>query len=126
MTDTGEGTLILALHGGGSPLTVSDSVTQLAADDASHARVITPTHPVFTGPRDPKDSLTSARCALRRAADRPKLSDVTVVGNSIGRWIAAEMAIIGSPRVSRYVIVVAVGLQGAVGEYCVRIAGEGA
>jgi pimeloyl-ACP methyl ester carboxylesterase len=34
-----------------------------------------------------------------------------VVGNSIGRWIAAEMAIIGSPRVSRYVIVDAVGLQ---------------
>jgi pimeloyl-ACP methyl ester carboxylesterase len=34
-----------------------------------------------------------------------------VVGNSIGGWIAAEMAIIGSPRASSYVIIDAVGFQ---------------
>lgn len=36
---------------------------------------------------------------------------MTVVGNSIGGWITAEMAIIGSPRVSSYILVDAVGLE---------------
>jgi pimeloyl-ACP methyl ester carboxylesterase len=39
------------------------------------------------------------------------LSDVTVVGNSIGGWIAAEMAILGSKRVRSYVLVDAVGIE---------------
>jgi pimeloyl-ACP methyl ester carboxylesterase len=39
------------------------------------------------------------------------LADVTVIGNSIGGWIAAEMAIHASPRVSDVVLVDAGGLQ---------------
>ena len=35
---------------------------------------------------------------------------MTVVGNSIGGWIAAEMALLGSPRVSGVVLVDAAGL----------------
>ncbi len=39
------------------------------------------------------------------------LSDVTVVGNSIGGWIAAETALIGSPRISGVVLIDAVGIE---------------
>ena len=42
--------------------------------------------------------------------DELGLSGVTVVGNSIGGWIAAEIALLGSPRVSGVVLVDAAGL----------------
>jgi pimeloyl-ACP methyl ester carboxylesterase len=38
------------------------------------------------------------------------LHDVTVVGNSIGGWVTAEIAAIGSPRITGAVIVDGVGL----------------
>ena len=31
--------------------------------------------------------------------DALDLSDVTVVGNSVGGWVAAELALLGSPRI---------------------------
>jgi pimeloyl-ACP methyl ester carboxylesterase len=37
--------------------------------------------------------------------------DVTVIGNSVGGWIAAEMALLGSPRVSGVVLLDAVGIE---------------
>ena len=46
-----------------------------------------------------------------RLLEERDLTGVTVVGNSIGGWIAAEMAVLGSPRVSRVVLVDAAGLQ---------------
>lgn len=39
------------------------------------------------------------------------LSDVIVVGNSIGGWIAAEMALLTSPRLSGAVIIDAAGIE---------------
>jgi hypothetical protein len=54
ITDTGEGRPILLLHGGG-PLTVSGFASQFAADEAIHARVITPTHPGFNGTPRPEE-----------------------------------------------------------------------
>ena len=38
-------------------------------------------------------------------------SDVTAIGNSIGGWIAAEIAILNSPRVSRAILIDAAGLE---------------
>jgi len=43
--------------------------------------------------------------------DELDLTGVTVIGNSVGGWIAAEMAIHASPRVSRVVLVDAGGLE---------------
>ncbi len=43
--------------------------------------------------------------------DQFGLDDVTVAGNSIGGWIAAEMAILNSPRVSRVILINAVGIE---------------
>ena len=39
------------------------------------------------------------------------LEDVTVIGNSVGGWIAAELALLGSPRISRMVLLDAVGIE---------------
>ena len=39
------------------------------------------------------------------------LEDVTVIGNSVGGWIAAEMALLGSPRISGIVLLDAVGIE---------------
>ena len=43
--------------------------------------------------------------------DQLDLTDVTVIGNSIGGWICAEMALLGSPRIGRIILVDAVGIE---------------
>jgi pimeloyl-ACP methyl ester carboxylesterase len=111
VSDRGEGQPFLLLHGGGGPLTISGFADLLAAE--RHARVITPTHPGFAGTPRP-DSLASVRRlaalynGLLVALD---LADVTVVGNSMGGWIAAEMALLDTTRIRCFVIVDAVGID---------------
>src|SRR6266566_3643819 len=92
-TEQGSGHSVLLLHGGGGPQTVSGFAELLATQRP--ARVITPTHPGFGGtPRS--DSLLSvpglAALYIVLLTDLG-VRDVTVVGNSIGGWIAAEMAL---------------------------------
>jgi pimeloyl-ACP methyl ester carboxylesterase len=43
--------------------------------------------------------------------DRLGVSDVTVIGNSVGGWIAAELALLANPRVSGVVLVGAAGIE---------------
>ncbi len=38
-------------------------------------------------------------------------TDVTVIGNSTGGWITAEIALVKSPRVSGIVLIDAVGIE---------------
>jgi pimeloyl-ACP methyl ester carboxylesterase len=111
LTDRGQGHPFLLLHGGGGPQTVAGFADLLAGTHP--ARVITPVHPGFGG--------TSRPAALTRVADLASvyaallaeldLTDVTVVGNSIGGWIAAELALLGSPRVGSIILVNAVGIE---------------
>jgi pimeloyl-ACP methyl ester carboxylesterase len=111
LSDRGEGQPFLLLHGGGGPLTVSGFADLLATE--RHARVITPTHPGFAGTVRP-DSLTSVGglgalySGLLAELD---VTDVTVVGNSMGGWVAAEMALLDAKRVRCFVIVDAVGID---------------
>jgi pimeloyl-ACP methyl ester carboxylesterase len=111
LTDRGAGHPFLLLHGGGGPATVNPWADRLAA--ARPARVITPVHPGFDStPRpaglDSPRGLAAVYAALLEALD---LRDVTVIGNSIGGWITAEMAVLGSDRVSSYILVDAVGIE---------------
>jgi pimeloyl-ACP methyl ester carboxylesterase len=111
VTERGAGRPVLLLHGGAGPRSVSDFADQLAQQ--RDARVLTPVHPGFDGTPRP-EQLTSIRelAALYGALlDELDLSDVTVVGNSIGGWVAAELALLGNPRITRVVLVDAVGLQ---------------
>jgi pimeloyl-ACP methyl ester carboxylesterase len=110
LTDRGSGSPVVLLHGGGGPLTVEGFADLFAA---TGRRVITPVHPGFGG-TDRPDVLTTVAGLARLYAgliETMDLTDVTVVGNSIGGWIAAEIAVAGSSWISHVVLVDAVGLQ---------------
>lgn len=107
----GQGRPVLLLHGGGGPLTVTPWADRLAA--AMPARVLTPVHPGFGGTTRPPSLASIRQLAVLYSAllDALDLEDVTVVGNSIGGWIAEELGLLGSPRVGRMVLVDAVGIE---------------
>ena len=111
LTEKGEGHPFLLLHGGGGPLTVAGFADMLAGQRP--ARVITPTHPGFGGTPRP-DSLAGvhdlAAVYIALLAELG-LRDVTVIGNSIGGWIAAEMALLETNRISSFVLVDGVGIE---------------
>ncbi|MFJ5029122.1 alpha/beta fold hydrolase [Streptomyces sp. NPDC088560] len=109
--ERGKGHPFLLLHGGGGPQTVAAFAGLLA--EQRPARVITPVHPGFGGTARPEwltDVPTLARVYVR-LLDELGLEDVTVVGNSIGGWIAAEMALLGSDRIGSVVLVNAAGIH---------------
>ena len=72
-----------------------------------------PVHPGFGGTARPGGLTdTGALAALYKdLLDALDLRDVTVVGNSIGGWIAAELAALGGERISSVVLVDAVGIE---------------
>jgi pimeloyl-ACP methyl ester carboxylesterase len=110
ITEQGEGHPVLLLHGGGGPQTV-DRFAHLLATQRP-ARVIAPIHPGFSGtPRSESVAGIADLAALYGAllADLD-LRDATVIGNSIGGWIAAEMALADTQRISSFVLVDAVGI----------------
>lgn len=111
VTERGQGHPVLLLHGGGGPLTVTAWADRFAA--AEHAHVFTPVHPGFNATPRPAtlDSIAGLAATYVALLDALDLQDVTVVGNSIGGWITAEMALLPSPRVSSYVLVDAVGIE---------------
>lgn len=107
----GAGRPFFLLHGGGGPLTVDAFAQRLAAEQS--VRVLVPTHPGFGGTPRP-ETLTTVRqlaALYLQLLDELDLSDVTVVGNSMGGWIAAEMALLHSQRIGRVVIVDGVGIE---------------
>src|SRR4051794_23149481 len=101
----------LLLHGGGGVLTMTGFADLLAA--RTHSRVLLPTHPGFGG--TPKTSGVSTVADLAAAyvamLEEQELTDVTVIGNSFGGWLAAEIALQRSPRVSGVVIVDGIGIE---------------
>ena len=109
--DRGTGPVFVALHGGAGPQSVTGFADQLA--EAGPARVITPVHPGFAGTARPAglDSVTGLARLYLRLLDELGLADVTVIGNSIGGWIAADMAVTGSARITGVVLVDACGIE---------------
>ncbi|WP_055610180.1 alpha/beta fold hydrolase [Streptomyces phaeochromogenes] len=106
-----QGRPFLLLHGGGGPQTVTPFAGLLA--EQRPARVFTPVHPGFdgTGRPDWLADVTTLAQAYARLLDALDLRDVAVVGNSIGGWIAAELAALGSDRIGSVTLVNAVGIQ---------------
>jgi len=104
------GSGVLLLHGGAGPR----SVAGLADALAEHAYVLTPTHPGFDGqPRpDWMDSVADLAEAYLDLLDTLDLRDVLVAGNSVGGWIAAEMALRDTQgRIGRLVVLNGVGIR---------------
>ena len=111
VADYGSGQPFLLLHGGAGPQSVTGFAEKFAA--AHDVRVLVPTHPGFGGTPRPEalnsvGGLAALQVALLGQLD---LQDVTVIGNSIGGWITAEIALLKSPRVSGIVLIDAVGIE---------------
>lgn len=91
LSEAGTGRPVLILHGGGGRATV----TGLAEHLSRTAHTLTPVHPGWDGTPRPAwltgiDDLALAY--LHHLHDR-RLTDVLVIGSSLGGWTAAEMAV---------------------------------
>ena len=109
--ERGGGQPFLLLHGGAGPASMTRFATLLA--ERHQVRAITPTHPGFARTKRPDEmkSVQGLAQLYYELLDRLGVSDVTVIGNSIGGWIASELALLASPRVSRVVLVDAGGIE---------------
>jgi pimeloyl-ACP methyl ester carboxylesterase len=106
-----DGSAVLYLHGGAGPRTM----VGLAGALAEHSYGIVPTHPGFEGtPRpDRFDTVADLAEAYLDLLDELGLSDVTVVGSSLGGWVGSEMALRDNHRrISALVLINAVGIRG--------------
>ncbi|WP_405723284.1 alpha/beta hydrolase [Streptomyces sp. NBC_01537] len=86
-----DGSAVLLLHAGAGPRTIAG----LAAALSEHAYVVVPTHPGFDGTPRPQwcDSVADLAFAYLDLLDTLDLTKVLVIGNSVGGWTAAEMAL---------------------------------
>jgi pimeloyl-ACP methyl ester carboxylesterase len=111
LTDRGEGHPFLLLHGGAGPVSVAGFADLLSA--SGPARVLVPVHPGFGGTPRPEalDTIKALARLYGGLLDDIGLTGVTVIGSSVGGWIAAEIALLGSPRVAGVVLLDAAGLQ---------------
>ena len=116
--DRGSGPAVLVLHGGGGPLTVAGFVEAMSA----RSRVIAPVHPGFGGtPRpDDFDSVEKLADAYAALLERLALTDVLVVGFSIGGWIANALALRAGTRLRGVVLVNGAGIM-VDGEPCADV-----
>ncbi|MEU5637662.1 alpha/beta fold hydrolase [Streptomyces rishiriensis] len=112
LTESGPaaGRPVLVLHGGGGPFTVAPIAEHFAAT----AHALLPTHPGWNGTPRPAGLTTVGGLAagyLRLLRER-RLSDVLVVGSSLGGWIGAELAAADTEGlISGLVLVNAVGIE---------------
>jgi pimeloyl-ACP methyl ester carboxylesterase/mannose-6-phosphate isomerase-like protein (cupin superfamily) len=113
-TESGSGQPVLLLHGGAGSFSVAGFAALMGA---AGYRVIAPVHPGFDGTPRPAElsgiaGIAAVYSAMLRELD---LTDVCVIGNSVGGWVAAELAVAESAtpdcRVGSLVLVDAAGLQ---------------
>ncbi|MFE3827107.1 alpha/beta fold hydrolase [Streptomyces sp. NPDC059092] len=105
-----DGTCVLLLHGGAGPRTMTGLATALS----DHVHAISPTHPGFDGTPRPDwcDSVADLAVAYLDLLDTLDLTGVMVIGNSVGGWIAAEMALRDTKgRIGALTLLNAVGIH---------------
>ena len=109
LSDQGQGRPFLILHGGAG----AGSMSGLAQALSKNGRAIVPTHPGFDGEPRPQGfaSINDLALAYLALIERLDLTDVVLVGNSAGGWIAAEMALRHPPRIAGLVLLNAVGID---------------
>lgn len=109
MVDRGQGRPILFLH----PGIGIDPAAPVLAELAKGGRVIAPSHPGFGTSQLPKGMTTvdDVSYFYLDLLDQLGLTDVYVVGVGLGGWIAAEIAVKNSERLSRLAMANAVGVK---------------
>ncbi len=105
----GQGRPILVLHGEDGPCPQAPFFSLLA----EQGRVILPTHPGFGQAPDAADIDTVDDLAYLYLdlLDESDLHEVVVIGCSLGGWIAAEMAVKSTARLSQLVLVAPLGIK---------------
>jgi len=112
VNEQGSGAPLLFLHAGYPLGRPADDEAVLAAL-AKKFRVIAPTHPGF-GKADAPDwmnSIDDLAYFYLDLMDALDLRDVTLAGASLGGWIAAEIAVKSTARLSRLVLANPVGIK---------------
>ena len=107
--DRGRGRALMFLHPGIGLDSAAPFIERLAAQ----ARVIAPTHPGFGRSEQPKSFNTVDDLAYfyLDLLDQLDLREVVLVGVSLGGWIAAEIAIKSTARLSHLVLANPVGIK---------------
>ena len=111
--EQGAGTPFLLLHGGAGPASMQPFAALLA--ERHDARVLAPIHPGFGLTRRPAglDDVPGWPSYTPPTWPSSRSQHVTVIGNSVGGWIAVELALLAPERLSRMVLVDAVGVEAA-------------
>jgi pimeloyl-ACP methyl ester carboxylesterase len=109
MIERGRGRPLLFLHPG---IGIEPDAPVLAAL-AARARVLAPTHPGFGRSEAPRwfNSVDDLAYFYLDLIDQLALADTAVVGVSFGGWLAAEIAIKTTARMSHLVLANAVGIK---------------
>ena len=107
--ERGSGRPILILHGAAGPR----SVSSLAEGLAAQAHVYVPTHPGFEDEPRPEwfNSVEDLAFTYLDLLERLDLQEVVVIGLSFGGWIAAELAVLNTSRLSSLILIDAAGIQ---------------
>ena len=105
----GGGQPLLFLHGGNGPRPDAPFLASLCEE----FRVIAPTHPGFGASSLPfwLDSIDDFAHIHLELINRLGLSDVVLVGHSIGGWTAAELATKTTSSIDRVVLIAPVGIK---------------
>ncbi len=105
----GSGPPLLMLHGGAGPTPRAPYLDALAA----HFEIILPTHPGFYGSPHQKrvSSVDDLAYLYLDLIDDFGLDDLTVMGFSMGGWLALELATKSCARLKQLVLVDAVGVK---------------
>ncbi len=109
LIERGRGPALLFLHAENGIEPALSAIDELATS----ARVIAPTHPGYGLSELPKGvrSIDDLSYFYLDLFDQLDLRDLTVVGVSLGAWIAAEIAVKSTARMSRLVMANAVGVK---------------
>src|SRR6266478_1367428 len=107
--DRGEGRPLLFLH----PDIGIDPKAPVLDRLAARARLIAPSHPGFGNSEQPRSFTTVDDLAYfyLDLLEHLDLKHVTIVGVSLGGWIAAEMAVKSTQRISHLVLANTVGIK---------------
>ena len=109
MIERGAGRPLLFLHAENGIEPAAAAIAELARS----ARVIAPTHPGFGRSELPKGmrSIDDLSYFYLDLLDQLDVRDLTVVGVSLGAWLAAEIAVKSTARMARLVMANAVGIK---------------
>ena len=105
----GSGPPLVMLHGGGGPVAAMPFADRLA----ERFEIIAPTHPGFDGTPIPDrfDDIHDLTFLYLDLMDALDLSDAVLMGFSMGGWAAASMAVMTTERISKLILVDAVGIK---------------